>query len=350
MAYQLTRRSLLSGATMSGLGFGLSACIAPAARERSSSEPLVSWETFDPRFADVVASNEPARLLGEDYWWAEGPAWDRDRQKLYFTDVPQNRAFQWKEGSGVETFLDPSGVAPEDAAGMREPGANGLLQSRDGTLLICNHGTRAIERMDLASGERSTIVAQYDNKRFNSPNDIIEAADGTLYFTDPPYGLEELDASPLKEMAENGVYRVGSDGEITRLIDTMTFPNGVTLSPDGGTLFISQSDPEAPQIRALSLDGEASESTLWFDASPFMDGHQGLPDGMAVSRAGHVFLAGPGGVLVIDQTGICLGRIGTGRATANCAFGEDGRTLFITAKDRLLAVRTKVRGTGRFSS
>ncbi|WP_432199980.1 SMP-30/gluconolactonase/LRE family protein [Erythrobacter sp. W53] len=348
MAYQLTRRSLLSGAAASGLGLGLSGCMGPVSRQSSSADASVSWEVFDNRFSDIVASDEPTRLLGEGYQWAEGPAWDRDRKKLYFTDVPQNRAFQWREGEAVQTFLDPSGIAPDQATGMREPGANGLLQSRDGSLLICNHGKRAVEKMDLTSGERSTIVAQYDGKQFNSPNDIIEAADGTLYFTDPPYGLEGLDASPLKEMTKNGVYRVRPDGEINRLIDTMTFPNGVVLSPDESTLFISQSDPKAPQIRTLSLTSEASQSSLWFDASPFMDGHQGLPDGMAVSTAGQVFLAGPGGVLVIDQTGVCLGRIGTGRATANCTFGEDGRTLFITAQDRLLAVRTKVRGAGRF--
>ncbi|MBX7495776.1 SMP-30/gluconolactonase/LRE family protein [Qipengyuania sp. 6B39] len=322
----------------------LAGCVAARQSVGDTDASSVEFEAFDGRFAGVVDVTAPAKLLGSGYQWAEGPAWDATRQALYFTDVPANRAYRWSAGDRVEVFLDPSGAVGA-IDGFREPGANGLLIARDGRLLLCNHGARAVESLDLGTGERATLASRFEGKRFNSPNDVIEARDGTIYFTDPPYGLEGLDASPLKEMDANGVYRLAPDGMLTRIISDMTFPNGVVLSTDGVSLFVSQSDPAAPLVRKLELD-KPGPAPVWFDASPYTASSPGLPDGMAMAVTGHLFLAGPGGVLVIDEGGTCLGRIATGRATANCAFGEDGRTLFITAQDRLLAVRTRVRGLG----
>jgi len=148
-------------------------------------------------------------------------------------------------------------------------------------------------------------------------------------------------------MNRNGVYRLSPDGMLDQVISDMTFPNGVALSPDQGALLIAQSDPKQPVVRKLDLSRGGSDE-LWFDVTPFINGHEGLPDGMAVASSGHVFVAGPGGVLVVTPDGECIGRIGTGRATANCAFGSDGQTLFMTARDLLLSVETKVWGVGRF--
>ena len=332
------------------LATGAIICLSACARSPLSTTPAsqaVSFEIYEQDFSDIVDQAAPSRLLGEGYQWAEGPAWDAERQSLYFTDVPANLAYRWSATNGVESFLEPSGVEPELAQGMREAGANGLLMGKSGELLICNHGRRAVEAMDLQTGQRRILASEFAGRRFNSPNDLIEADDGTIYFTDPPYGLEGLDASPLKQMEHNGVYRISPNGEVSRIVEDMSFPNGVALSADQSALYIAQSDPDAPLVRKLDLAGDKG-SRLWFDARPYMKGHAGLPDGMAVSRSGHVFLAGPGGVLVIDTSARCLGRIATGRATANCAFGEDGRTLFITAQNRLLAVRTRVVGTGQF--
>lgn len=340
MFHTASRRSVLVGAPCALLG----ACASSSRSHWPAEAPVASFDPFDASFASVVDVGAAPRLLGQGYAWSEGPAWDAIRKALYFTDVPANRAYRWTSEAGVEVFLDPSG-APTAMTGFREPGANGLLLARDGRLLLCNHGARALESLDIPTGERGTLAATFEGKRFNSPNDVIEAADGTLYFTDPPYGLEGLDASPLKEMDANGVYRLAPDGTVSRIVDGLTFPNGVALSPDGRTLLIAQSDPLAPHVYSMDLASRA-EPSLWFDATPFMDGNPGLPDGMAVATSGHIFLAGPGGVLVLDADAKCLGRIATGRATANCAFGEDGQTLFITAQDRLLSVRTKVRGLG----
>jgi len=327
-----------------------SAAVAGCTSGRSGfstlDEQLLGYESFDRSFTSLIERDQPAELLATGYRWAEGPAWDRMRQALYFTDVPANRAYVWDRQSGVRVFLDPSGIA--EAEGFREPGANGLLVSRKGQLLLCNHGRRTVESMDIVSRKRTALVNSYQGKRFNSPNDVVEASDGSLYFTDPPYGLEDLNDSPLKEMSVNGVYWRSTDGSVARIVDDMTFPNGIALSPDERFLYIAQSDPNAPLVRRYHLSDMRQDDSPWFDARLFSVGHAGLPDGMAIATTGHVFLAGPGGVLILDPEGQCLGRISTGRATANCTFGEDGYTLFITAQDRLLRLRTKVRGVGRF--
>lgn len=334
----LTRRSvMMSGASVAFLAACKSATELPAGS--------FAIESFSPELADIIDQTAAIEQLGQGYTWSEGPTWDRARAALYFTDVPGNVAYKWTQAGGVEPFLSPSGAA--DVVGFREPGANGLWYARDGSLIICNHGRRAVERMDLETRTRESLVDQFDGRALNSPNDVVEAQDGGLYFTDPPYGLEGLDASPLKQQDANGVYYLAPGGALVRLLDDMTFPNGIALSPDQRTLYVAQSDPDRPIIRALRLGhyGHIDGDEILFDASALMtDDAPGLPDGMAVCSRGNLFATGPGGVLILSPQGTLQGRIRTGSATANCAFGEDGRTLFITAQDRLLKVRTKSLG------
>ena len=334
----ISRRHMLA---LTGSAIGVSACGTLA------SEPAdtIHLDAHSSQFWDLIERDAPLELLGTGYGWSEGPTWDRDRNCLYFSDVPGNTAYRWSRGTGVQVFLQPSGSA--NTEGFREPGANGLWLSRSGDLIICNHGERRIERRDFNTGVRTPLATEYGGKRFNSPNDVVEGPDGQFFFTDPPYGLEGLDNSPLKEQAANGVYRLSADGQVERLLDDMTFPNGVALSPDSATLYVSQSDPNAPLLREVGLDadGNVRSDRILFDATPYMSEETpGLPDGLAVTAEGHIFLAGPGGVLVLDDEGGVLGRILTGRASANCAFGEDGSTLFITAHDRLFRIRSKALG------
>ncbi|WP_209347175.1 SMP-30/gluconolactonase/LRE family protein [Pontixanthobacter sp. CEM42] len=339
----LTRRTMLVAST----ALAVIGCSGRGADDAAAGAKSDFLEVLDPAFFDLVARDVQLEQLGDGYQWSEGPAWDTKRSQLYFTDVPGNVAYVWKEGEGVKTFLDPSGVGSDNAAGFREAGANGLLIGRNGKLLVCNHGRRAVEELDIDSGERTVLVDRFEGKAFNSPNDIIEKSDGTLFFTDPPYGLEGLNESPLKEMAVNGVYRRDPDGTVARIVDDMTFPNGAALSPDERYLYVAQSDPDAPLVERFDLNGDM-KGEVWFDVAPYTKGTPGLPDGMAVATSGHMFLAGPGGVLLVDPSGKCLGRIGTGSATANCTFGGDGSTLFITAQDRLLRISTKATGVGAF--
>lgn len=327
---------------------GLGAAGALALPQAASAKRPVVFEVFDGRASAALEDGAELETLADGFTWSEGPTWDRVRQRLYFTDVPGNVAYSWSEEEGLSTFLDPSGVAASGAQGLREAGANGLWFGADGQLYLCNHGERAVQRMDVETKARETLAGAFEGQRFNSPNDLVRAADGTIYFTDPPYGLEGLNASPLKEMTANGVYRLAPDGAVERLFDELTFPNGIALSPDERWLYVAQSDPEAPHIfRAPLREGRpAGPLKRIFDASAFLAaGDPGLPDGMAVSAAGTLFATGPGGVLVLSPDGDLLARILTGRATANCAFGgADGRDLYITANDRLMRARVAERG------
>lgn len=333
----LSRRNFL----LASAGAYLTGCATYPGPREPVKRPTI--ETFASELEMIVSPDEELETLGVGYNWAEGPTWDKTRSVLYFTDVPANKAHVWRPGEGVSVFLDPSGVAQAD--GFREPGANGLLFARDKRLLLCNHGRRAIEVMNLETKSRELIVGEYQGRRFNSPNDIVEASNGDLYFTDPPYGLEGLNASALKEMEINGVYRFSSKGDLTRILEDMIFPNGIALSPDEKYLYISQSDPEAPLVRRLNLL-TGKEDPIWFDASVYMQDGPGLPDGIAVAANGYLFATGPGGIFVLTPEGKALGRINPGRACANCAFAEDGQTLFITAHDRLMRLRLKIKGLG----
>jgi len=318
--------------------------LASCANSTKATNPTGEiYDIFDDAFLQLVDLSETFQVLGEGYGWSEGPAWDKDRQQLYFTDVPGNVAYKWTAEDGVKEFLNPSGS--NATVGFREPGANGLLFTANGDLLICNHGERAVQRMDIRTGARTTLANEYLGKKFNSPNDVISGQAGTIYFTDPPYGLEGLDQSPLKEQGLNGVYRLNKDGTIDLLISDLTFPNGVALSRENKTLYVSQSDPDAPHLYALDLTNPDAKKEQFVDFSQFMNPESpGLPDGMVVDHLGNIFCTGPGGVFAITPSGRILGRIKTGKGSANCTFGEDGATLFITNHDRLIKLKTKTRG------
>ena len=296
---------------------------------------------LSPEMDSILAPGAEIEILAEGFDWAEGPVWVDAGGYLLFTDVPQNVIWRWSEVEGLSEFMRPSGFDGEDGSHLREPGANGLVIEPSGTLLMCDHGNRSLSRVDLATREKTIVVDRFEGRRFNSPNDLVIHRSGAVYFTDPPYGLEGLNASPVKEMAHNGVYRLAPDGAVTLIDDALSFPNGVALSPDHRTLYVAVSDPEGPVVMAYDLgdDGRAVSSRLFFDAASLMGPDApGLPDGLKVDARGRIFTTGPGGVLVLTPEGALLGVIDTGRATANCAFGPGGASLFMTADDLLTRV------------
>jgi gluconolactonase len=300
-------------------------------------------ERFDDRLDRIVAPGARMERLADGFDWSEGPVWVRDGGYLLFSDVPQNTVFRWKEGAGISVFLKPSGsTAPHPSGG--EPGSNGLVLDPQGRLVLCQHGDRRVARRE--GDTFITLADRYQGKRFSSPNDAIYGSNGELYFTDPPYGLPGLNKDPAKELEFNGVYRMGRDGNITLLTKEMTFPNGLALAPDEKTLYVANSDPKRAIWMAFprNEDGTLGKGRVFFDATRWVGSKKGLPDGMKVDRAGNLFATGPGGVLIFDPDGTHLGTLATGQATANCGFGDDGSTLYITADMYLCRIRLKTRG------
>lgn len=303
---------------------------------------LGSIERLDPALDAVLAPDAKIEQLADGFHWAEGPVWLPREKSLVFSDVPENTAYRWSAGKGITVFLQPSGWTG-DAAQARE-GSNGLALDGQGRLVLAQHGDRRIGRLTPGSPGFATLADRYDGKRFNSPNDLCFDRAGRIYFTDPPYGLPK---GVEPELGFQGVYRLDTDGRVTLITKELERPNGIALSPDERTLYVANSHPPRAIILAipLSADGQPGTSRVFFDATPLMaKDRPGLPDGMKVDRAGNLWATGPGGVLVISPQGKHLGTLLTGRSTANCAFGEDGSTLFLTADSMLLRVKTKAAG------
>ena len=300
-------------------------------------------ERFDPAFDQLVAADAKIEKLSEGYAWSEGPVWLNG--ELIFSDVPENTAYRWKPGmTKAEVFLKPSGLLTPQP-GFREPGSNGLTRDAQGRLLLCQHGERRVARYE--NGKFTTLADRWEGKRFNSPNDLAVRKNGEIYFTDPSYGLEGINESKLKEIPFNGVYRIGTDGKVTLLTKNLTFPNGIAFSPDEKILYVGVSDSKATRLVAYDVkpDGTIANERTFYDAQPLLKGSdRGLVDGLKVDRAGNVWSSGPGGILVLSPQGKLLGRINTGEPTANCNWGDDGSTLYITANMFLVRVKTKTKG------
>lgn len=301
----------------------------------------------DPSLSTLLDINDQLEVLGEGFEWSEGPVWVKNGNYLLFSDVPTNIIYKWKEGEKITEFLKPSGytgIMPYS----NEPGSNGLTISNGGKHLIaCEHGDRRITKMPLAGkGGKFTLADNWDGKRFNSPNDVVEAKSGDIYFTDPPYGLPDFVEDKSREIEYFGVYRISPEGNVTLIIKDLVRPNGVALSPDHKTLYVAQSDVKAYIMSyPIKPDGSVGEGKLLFDASYLnQQGLKGAPDGLKVDQKGNIFTTGPGGIIILNPQGKLLGRIETGAATANLAWGEDGSTLFITADMYLLKLKTKTKG------
>ncbi|HWA88229.1 MAG TPA: SMP-30/gluconolactonase/LRE family protein [Opitutus sp.] len=302
-------------------------------------------ESFDPAFDKLVAADAKIEKLADGITWAEGPVWFDGG--IIFSDVPKNVIYRWQEGwANKRVFLRPSGQLAA-APGFREPGSNGLAVDRQGRLLLCQCGERRIGRWEPEHGYTS-IADRYDGKRFNTPNDLVVKRNGDIYFTDPPYGFSEGTDSKLRETPWHGVYRVAADGKVTLLTKSISYPNGIAFSPDEKTLYVSSTENGHAHIEAFDVqaDGTIANGRMFFDGQALSAKDlPGVTDGFKVDRDGNVWTSGPGGILVVSPAGKLLGRINLGLA-ANCAWGDDGGTLYITASHALARVRTRTKGNG----
>ena len=335
------------------LALGLTACQsaakspAPAMLPADAYPAIGSIERLDPRLDALIAPGTPIEKLAEGFDWSEGPVWVAARNQLLFSDVPRNTVYSWTEGGEAFVYVKPSGYTGLEARGG-EPGSNGLLLDAQGRLVLCQHGDRRIARLE-PDWTFHTLARFYQNHRFNSPNDAVYRSNGDLYFTDPPYGLEKLNDDPAKELMFSGVFRLTPDGQVVLLASQLTFPNGIAFSPNEEILYVAVSDPQRPVIMAFDVeaDGSLRNGRVFFDATALRPGRKGLPDGLKVDRQGNLFATGPGGVLVIAPDATLLGIINTGEATANCAWGNDGSVLYITADMFLCRVRTLTQAAGQ---
>ncbi len=294
----------------------------PVFRPNSSLVAGQAQTATTPDPPNVIAPGAKVEKVAGDFGFIEGPVW-RKEGYLLFTDIPRNRIMKWHPKDGVAVFREPSEQA------------NGLALDAKGRLLACEHKARRVSRTE-ADGKVTTLVDKFEGKRLNSPNDLTFGRDGSIYFTDPPYGLPQQKEG--KEVDFNGVYRLTPKGELTALAKDFDRPNGIAFAPDRKTLYVA--DTAKRHVRAFDVkaDGSLANGRVFAEVPG--------PDGIKVDVKGNLYATGQGGVWVFDKQGKKLGVIATPETPANCGFGDaDFKTLYMTARTGLYRIRLQVAGT-----
>ncbi len=305
-----------------------------------ASRGVGSIERIDPAFNALVPADAVIEKVAGGFGFTEGPLW-RPSGELWFSDLFAN----------VTRALTPDGkdrVLIEEAGGKTSAppgsyaGPNGMAADKDGTVLVCQHNDRRIARIgkDL---HLTGVIETFEGKRFNSPNDLVFRSDGSLYFTDPPFGLLKQNEDPAKELKFNGVFRY-AHGKVTAVIRDIALPNGIGFSPDQKILYVSDSDPKHKVWMRYDVadDGSVSNGRIFADATA--DTEDGVPDGLKLDSKGNLYGTGPGGVWVYSPEGKLLGKIKPPEIPANLAWGEDGKVLYMTARTGVYRIRLAVTG------
>jgi len=309
--------------------------------KNNSNKHIGSIEVIDNTVYNYISSSSKIEVLATGFNWSEGPVWSSKLNGVLFTDVPENKAYLWTEKNGLKIFLDPSGKTGY-SKNSANGGANGLIINSKGELIICQHGDRRLAKLkDWPSKNPvfETIVDNYNGNTLNSPNDLALSKDGSIFFTDPPYGLPNQDLDSLKELDFNGVYKFEND-EIKLLINNLTRPNGIALSKDERLLYVANSDVNIPIITVYEIYKDTLiNEKVFFNGSELIKKNKGLFDGLKVHSSGAIFATGPGGILIIDNNGTHLGTINPGSRVANCTFDEKEEFLYMTADNNLTRIK-----------
>ena len=292
--------------------------------------------------------------------WTEGPVWI-SAGYLLFAEIPGNSIMKWTPDGGASIFMHPSGYTGAEPYGGPEPGSNGMTLDSRGRLTVAGHARRNVWRLEAINPRaRITVLAdRYEGKRLNSPNDVVYRSDGSLYFTDPPYGLPtQGDNDPAKELQVNGVYRIPgalsqkpgappARDKLQLVVKDLPRPNGIAFSPDEKWLYVDNTAPKKLWMKyRVNADGSLSDGAVFYDATS--DNSPGAPDGMKVDKSGNVYSAGPGGVWIFSPQGEHLGTIKVPEVVSNLAWGDmDGKSLYITASTSVYRIRLKIAGAGR---
>ncbi len=314
----------------------------PSAPAPANPAAVGSIVRLDPAFDALVPPDAQIEKLADGFTFTEGPIW-RPSGGLWFSDVVGNVVRQWSPDGKVTEILNPGGYDGKGnlpAGGFNGP--NGMTADKDGAVLLCQHGYRRIVRIS-RDMKVSTLVDKFEGQRFNSPNDLVYRADGSLYFTDPPYGLPKQDSDPAKDLKFNGVFRL-ANGKLQVVVKDLTRPNGIAFSPDQKTLYIANSDEKNKVWMAYDVADKGSVTNGRVFANVTAEKEDGVPDGMKVDEKGNLYASGPGGIWVFSPAGKHLGTIKTPETPANCNWGDDWKSLYITARTGLYRIKLAVAG------
>lgn len=333
MAGDLSRRSVMTSAAA-----GLLAATAARAQPTPLSPPPFGVTRLDPALDALIDAGSPIETIMTSTQLSEGPVWVGGADGyLLVSDVPGNVMRRWSRSDGDTEFLRPSGHPNPPPGQFREAGSNGLILARGG-LVMADCGNRGIGFVDLRTRQKTMLCTHFEGRRFNSPNDLVLAPDGSIYFNDPPFGLNGGAASPLAEMGFTAIYRLAPDNSVS-LVERVQNPNGIGLSPDGRILYTTE---QGRGWVAFDLDaqGRASNKRAFVDSQTtgILGG-----DGLKVDSTGHVWATGREGISIFTPDGRRLGIINApGANHSNCAFGADGY-LYITGGGRVARVAVKAR-------
>lgn len=299
-----------------------------------------SVERFSSEIDEFFSKDSKIEIIAKGFSWSEGPVWSKKLNAVLFSDVPNNVIYKWDEKNGLDVFLDKigySGIVPNS----KKSGTNGLIIDHNGNLIICMHGDRRIVMLtDWKSDKVFPIITSFNNKLFNSPNDLVYDSKKNLFFTDPPYGLQRGDNDKLKELEFNGVFRLSNNGQLKVLIKNLSRPNGIAISVDEKTLYVANSDSKNPVIMKYKITDEGVENPeVFFNGTELSKKEIGLFDGLKIHPTGTVFATGPGGVLLINPDGNHIGTIKSEVRSANCAFDDKFEYLYMTSHQYLTRIR-----------
>lgn len=334
----------------------LSAGTLSFAAARIGTPQAAKIERLDPGIDAIVPADAKLQQVATGYTWTEGPVWIHAGYML-FADITSNSIRKVTADGTASIFMQPSGYKGSVPYGGPEPGSNGMTIDKQGRLTVAGHAQRDVWRLEAldAKAKVTMLADSYEGKKLNSPNDLVYKSDGSLYFTDPPYGLRtQEDTDPEKQLQVNGVYRVpgalqqaaGAPPDRTKLqliIKDLPRPNGIAFSPDEKYLYVSDSGKKIWMKYTVQPDGSVTDGKLLADASA--DTRIGGPDGIKVDRSGNIYGAGPGGVWILSPEGRHLGTIDMPERMSNVAWGgADGRTLYITASTSVYRITLKIPG------
>ncbi len=297
---------------------------------------------LDPAVDRIVAPGAKLEKLAGGFQFIEGPVWHPDGY-LLFSDPNANTIYRWTPDGSVSVFRSKSGYSGFDIGQYHQPGSNGLTLDPNGLLTINEHGNRRVTRLE-RTGAITVLADRYDGKRLNSPNDLVYRSDGTLYFTDPPFGLPKAFDDPRKELPFSGVYKV-KDGQVSLLTRELSGPNGIAFSPDEQYLYVDNWDLKRKVLMRYEVnsDGTIANGKVLYDFTK--EPEMVALDGIKVDQQGNVYVSAPGGIWILSPSGKALGRIAPPEHDANFAFGDaDGKSLYLTASTGLYRIRVNVPG------